>query len=285
MGVISNHFSMRRCTTDRFLRFALLSVAVVVVTVSIASPLVAQSAVDGLLARTYVDPHGAKMPYRLFIPREYDPSRSYPLIVFLHGGAGNGADNLQQIIGGNTNGSHMWIRDDVQREHPAFVVAPQALDGETWGGPEAPELSPAASMMIEIVENLQHEFNIDKSRLYLTGQSLGGFGTWDVIIRRPDLFAAAVPLCGSGIVKEFPFRTVYAPTDFKRIKEVPIWVFQGADDADVPPEGPRQTVAALRSIGSKVRYTEYPGVGHRVWEHAYVDPALVAWIFAQHRSP
>jgi predicted peptidase len=225
------------------------------------------------------------MPCRLFIPRAYNPKRSYPLIVFLHGGAGNGADNLKQIIEGNTNGSHVWIRDNVQREYPAFVLAPQAPDGETWGGPEAPELSPAARMMLEIVGSLRHKFNIDKSRLYLTGQSLGGFGTWDVIIRRPDIFAAAVPLCGSGIVKGFPFRTVYAPTDFKRIRDVPIWVFQGADDATVPRDGPRQTVAELRRVGNKVRYTEYPGVGHQVWEHAYEDPELVAWVFSQHRTP
>ncbi len=285
MGVISNNFSMKQYTTDRFSGLALLSIAVAMVTATITSSLAAQNAVDGLVARTYVDSRGAKMPYRLFIPRAYDSKRSYPLIVFLHGGAGNGTDNIQQITGGNTNGSHVWTHDDVQREHPAFVLAPQAPDGATWGGPEAPDLSPTARMMLEIVRSLEHEFNIDKLRLYLTGQSLGGFGTWDVIIRRPDVFAAAVPLCGSGIVKGFPFRTVYAATDFEKIKDVQIWVFQGADDTTVPPEGSRQAVAALRKVGSNIRYTEYPSVGHRVWEHAYIDPALVAWLFAQHRSP
>lgn len=282
MGVISNNSSTKRCTTDRLLGFTLFFAFVAIAT--FASQLAAQDSVDGLVARTYVDSHGAKMPYRLFIPRGYDPRRSYPLIVFLHGGAGNGTDNLQQIIEGNTNGSHVWISDNVQREHPAFVLAPQAPDDATWGGPEAPDLSPAARMMLEIVASLGHEFKIDRSRLYLTGQSLGGFGTWDVIIRRPDIFAAAVPLCGSGIVKEFPFRTVYAPADFERIKDLPIWVFQGTDDTTVPPNGPRQTVAALRKVGSKIRYTEYPGVGHRAWERAYLDPELVAWLFAQHRT-
>jgi predicted peptidase len=192
---------MKRCTTDRFLGFALVVIIIVMGAATIVPHLAAQDSVAGLVARTYVDSHGAKMPYRLFIPRPYDSRQSYPLIVFLHGGAGNGADNLQQIIGGNTNGSQVWMRDDVQREYRAFVLAPQAPDDATWGGPEARELSPAARMMLEIVGSLRHEFNIDKSRLYLTGQSLGGFGTWDVIIRRPDVFAAAVPLCGSGIVK------------------------------------------------------------------------------------
>jgi hypothetical protein len=137
VGVISNCFSMKRCTTDRFLGCALLFIVVAMVSATIVPPLDAQDPVDGLVARTYVDSHGARMPYRLFIPRAYDPGRSYPLIVFLHGGAGNGVDNLQQIIEGNTNGSHVCISDNVQREYPAFVLAPQAPDGETWGGPEA----------------------------------------------------------------------------------------------------------------------------------------------------
>jgi predicted peptidase len=282
--VTSNHFSMKPYTTDRFLWFGFLALLVLMVADTIVPRLAARDKADGLVARIYLDPNSARLPYRLFVPHTYDSKRSYPLIVFLHGGAGNGADNLQQIMGGNTNGSHVWIRDDVQREYPAFVLAPQAPDGATWGGPEGTELSSAARMMLEIVENLRHEFNIDKSRLYLTGQSLGGFGTWDVIIRRPDVFAAAVPLCGSGIVKGFPFRTVYAPADFEKIRDLPIWVFQGEDDTTVPPSGPRQTVAALRKVGSNVRYTEYPGVGHRVWERAYSDPKLVAWLFAQHRS-
>jgi len=222
------------------------------------------------------------MPYRLFIPQSYDRAHSYPLIIYLHGGGGNGTDNLKQISGGNTNGSHVWTYEKAQREHPAFVVAPQAPEGTTWGGPELAESSPEARMMLEIVGMLEREFNIDKSRSYLTGQSLGGFGTWDMIIRHPNLFAAAVPLCASGTIKEFPFRKVYAAAEFKKIKSLPIWVFQGADDTSVPVSGPRQTVATLRKLGSNVKYTEYPGVGHNVWEHAYVEYGLIEWLFAQH---
>jgi len=266
------------------LKFRLLSLLVLGIAAAIALAASSQQPVDGFIARNYTDSKGATMPYRLFIPRAYDASQSYPLIVYLHGGVGNGSDNLKQISEGNINGSHVWTSKNAQSRHPVFVLAPQAPDGATWGGPEASELSAAAQTMLEITESLQREFNIDKARLYLTGQSLGGFGTWDVIIRRPNLFAAAVPLCGSGIVNQSPFRRVYSSAEFERVKNMPIWVFQGADDRDVPADGPRKTVATLREIGSKVRYTEYAGVGHRVWEHAYLEPGLIDWLFAQRTS-
>ena len=275
---------MERFITEEAMRFNLLSLLVLGLTVAPAFTTSAQQPVDGFLARNYKDSRGATMPYRLFIPRTYDPQQSYPLVVYLHGGGGSGGDNLQQILKGNASGSHVWASEHVQGEHPVFVLAPQAPEGATWGGPEASELSAAAREMLEIMESLEREFNIDKARLYLTGQSLGGFGTWDVIIRRPNLFAAAVPLCGSGIVPQYPFRKVYSSSEFSRIKEMPIWVFQGADDENVPAVGPRNTVDTLREIGSRVRYTEYGGVGHRVWEHAYLEPGLIDWVFAQHRA-
>jgi predicted peptidase len=244
----------------------------------------AQQPVDGFLPRTFTDSKGAKMPYRLFIPPTYDSTHSYPLIVYLHGGAGNGTDDVSQISGGNADGTHVWTTKEVQSEHPAFVLAPQAPNDEDWGGPENSDLSPSSKSMLEIVESLEHEFKIDKARLYITGQSLGGYGTWDIIIRRPKTFAAAIPLSGSGVVDNSPFQRTYSAAEFQRIKNLPIWVFQGADDKTVPPEGPRKTVATLQSLGSKLRYTEYAAVGHAVWKRAYREPGLIDWLFAQHKS-
>jgi predicted peptidase len=242
----------------------------------------AQEHVDGFAARTYLSGRGPAMPYRLFIPPSYDGLRAYPLIVYLHGSGGLGSDNLLQISGGNTNGTHVWAKSEVQAAHPAFVLAPQAPEGASWGGPELKELSPAAQTMLEIVAGLEKEFHIDRTRIYLTGQSLGGFGTWDILVRHPGIFAAAVPLCGSGKIAEAPFRKVYSPAEFATIKDVPIWVFQGAADSTAPVQGVRETIATLRSAGSKVKYTEYAGVEHQVWERAYLDRALIEWMFAQH---
>jgi len=216
------------------------SILAAVVFAALAIAAHAQQPIDGFLPRTFTNSKGAKMPYRLFIPPTYDAIHSYPLIVYLHGGAGNGTDNVSQISGGNTEGTHVWATKEAQREHPAFVLAPQAPNNEDWGGPENSDLSPAAKSTLEIIESLEHEFKIDKARLYITGQSLGGYGTWDMIIRRPNLFAAAIPLCGSGEANHPPFQKRYSTAEFERIKNLPIWVFQGADDKTVHAEGPRK---------------------------------------------
>jgi len=265
------------------MKHRVLSIGIALCAVAIAARLFGQESVEEFVSRKYTNSDGATMPYRLFIPRAYDRDRSYPLVVYLHGGGGLGSDNLKQISGGNTNGTQVWISQAAQSKHPAFVIAPQAPEGATWGGPDASELSSPALLMLEILEGLQREFSIDRTRLYLTGQSLGGFGTWDIIIRRPDLFAAAVPLCGGGSLNQSPFRTVYRPADVETIKGMPIWVFHGADDESVPVQGSREMVATLRKLGSKIKYTEYPRVGHAVWEHAYAEPALIDWMFAQRR--
>jgi predicted peptidase len=134
-------------------------------------------------------------------------------------------------------------------------------------------LSPYAEAALEIVAAVSREFAIDSSRIYLTGQSLGGRGTWDIISKRPDVFAAAVPLCGDGNTS----RIVAA-------RNVPIWVFHGANDPLVPVAGSREMVAALQRAGSPVKYTEYPDVEHNVWTRAYVDPELHEWLFRQRRA-
>ena len=265
------------------MKFVMLTLSVALVAAAAAPSLCAQETVDGFVARKYTNSAGATLPYRLFIPRGYDKGRTYPLVVFLHGGWGRGSDNLKQLSEGNAVGPHVWTREATQSKNPAFVVVPQTPEGETWGGPENSELSPSARLMLEIVEGLLREFSIDRARLYLTGQSLGGYGTWDIIVRRPDMFAAAVPLCGSGRLDRAPYRTTYSPSELKKIVDMPMWVFQGAEDENVPVAGVRETVAALRKLGSKVKYTEYAGVGHAVWEKAYEDPELIDWMFAQRR--
>jgi predicted peptidase len=133
----------------------------------------------------------------------------------------------------------------------------------------------AAQTALEILESLEREFHIDKTRIYVTGQSMGGFGSWDLIVRRTNLFAAAAPLCGSGVQDFFPNRKTYSKEEFERLRGVPIWVFQGTNDKIVPATGPRKTVATLKEMGIEVKYTEYAGVGHRVWERAYGEPGFM----------
>jgi predicted peptidase len=131
---------------------------------------------------------------------------------------------------------------------------------------------PHVAALLEPLNDLRSELRIDPSRVYLVGQSLGGFGVWDLIARHPDLFAAAVPLCGGG--------------DPKRIlsaRDVAVWAFHGAKDATVLPSRSREMIGALRTVNPSVRYTEYADVGHDVWRHAFRERDLPEWMFAQRR--
>jgi predicted peptidase len=233
----------------------------------------AQEVVDGFLGKVLRAADGSMLPYRLFLPDAAARARPLPLIVYLHGGGGAGRDNLKQISGGNTNGTHVWTGPEIQRRHPAFVVAPQLPDDEQWAAPALDRLAPYSALVIELLASLAKEFRIDPDRIYLTGQSRGGRGTWDIISKRPELFAAAVPLCGDG--------------DSSRVRaarHLPIWAFHGAKDETIPVAGSRELVAALRAAGSTVRYTEYPDVGHNVWTVAYLERELPDWLFQQRRS-
>jgi predicted peptidase len=127
-------------------------------------------------------------------------------------------------------------------------------------------------MTLSIVESLEKEFSIDQRRIYLRGQSNGGNGTWDLAMKRPNLFAAAVPLCGGG-----------NPALAARIAQLPVWAFHGEKDDVIPVDSSRRMIAEMKLLGGNPKYTEYPKVGHDVWLHALKEPGLVDWLFAQHR--
>ena len=239
-----------------------------------ASASQAQDVVDGFTARTFVEANGMRMPYRIFVPDSQVRVRHLPVIVYLHGGGGAGTDNLRQISGGNTNGTHVWVTPEIQARHPAFVVAPQLPNGNRWDARSSDGIAPYASLVIDLLGSLSREFAIDLDRVYLTGQSLGGYGTWDLIAKRPELFAAAVPLCGEG-----------TPSRARAVRNLPIWVFHGAKDEAVPVSASREMVAALQAVDGAVKYTEYPQVGHEVWTVAYVEEDLPGWLFGQKRIP
>jgi predicted peptidase len=233
----------------------------------------AQDTADGFVARVHTGPTGPGMPYRLFIPVGQHPGEPLPLIVYLHGSGGAGTDNRRQISGGNTAGTHIWTTPALQAKHQAFVLVPQIPTDAQWSATESDALAPYAQRVLDLVARLSKEFAIDADRIYLVGQSLGGFGVWDVVSKRPKLFAAAVPLCGGGDA-----------TRVRAARDVAIWAFHGTRDVVVPVQASRDMVAALKSVGSSVRYTEYPEAGHDVWRLAFANPELPEWMFAQRRS-
>lgn len=232
----------------------------------------AQDVVDGFAARSFTSSTGVTMPYRLFTPDTRAHRGPLPIVIYLHGSGGAGTDNLKQISGGNTDGTHAWIAPDMQARHPAFVLAPQMTGGNQWGAPRSDEITPHAALVLELLASLSKELAIDSDRVYLVGQSLGGRGTWDLISKRPDLFAAAVPLCGDG-----------SATRISKARAVPVWAFHGARDEVIPVSASRELVAALKAAGSSVKYTEYPDTGHNVWTRAFSEKDLAEWMFMQRR--
>jgi len=207
--------------------------------------------------------NGRTMPYRLFRPSE--GSDKLPLVVYLHGSGGSGNDNMLQIEGGNIFGTHVWALDENQSHFPAFVLAPQTHLSQGWGQ-EGLELT------IELIQALIRDLAIDPARVYLTGQSMGGIGTWNMLAAHAPFFAAAVIVCGAG-----------DPGQASLTHGTPIWIFHGTLDRTIRVERARLIVQALTKEGGKPKYTEYPTIGHAVWESAYTEPRLINWLFSQRR--
>jgi len=236
-----------------------------------ASGVEAQDVIDGYAAHTLRGADGAVMPYRLFVP-DTASAGPLPLVVYLHGGGAAGTDNVRQLFLGNAVGTRLFASPDLQARHRAFVAVPQAPTTHRWYALTSDSLSRYGQLVVELVETLIDRYPIDPDRVYLTGLSRGGRGTWDIARKRPDLFAAAVPSCGEG-----------TPSKAASLGDLPIWAFHGAQDATVSVEGSREMVAALRALGSTVKYTEYPDEGHSACTFPYREPELAEWLFQQRR--
>ncbi len=232
----------------------------------------------GFEGREYISPGGRLLRYRLFRPPGYDAKKRYPLIVFLHGSSGAGVDNRRQLTGSRRAGVELWVSPRSQAEHPAFVLAPQAdpAHAPTWVRQwrVSPRADPARAepleLVVELLDELARELSIDTDRVYLTGYSMGGFGTWIGVSRHPRRFAAAVPIAGGGD----PTHAVDT--------EAAVWAFHGARDRVVPVRRSREMIRALERAGEKPLYTEYPDAGHEIWERVYEEPGLADWLFKQH---
>ena len=223
--------------------------------------------------------NGNIMPYRILIPADYNPEITYPLVLCLHGASGRGIDNKCQCRASKAFLS--LSSPDVQKRYPSFLLTPQCPKEKQWvdipwkkGSYSISEVhvSEQMELVLEILYSIKKEFSIDPARIYVTGQSMGGYGTWDIILRNPDLFAAAVPVCGAG-----------DPAQAERIAFLPIWAFHGDKDKRVPANGSREMYAALKRFGGNIRYTKYPGFGHDALAISWMEEGLIPWLFKQHK--
>lgn len=227
--------------------------------------------------RQYISPQGDTLNYRLLSP-DYDTGRKYPLVVFLHGSGERGRDNEAQLQWGVLN----FSSDENMMMYPAFVVAPQCPPGMSWSNFTREEnrsdlkLSPKPSrpmeLLIALIDSLKNRMKVDVARIYITGLSMGGYGTFDAIQRYPDLFAAAVPVCGGGDTSRVSL-----------IKHLPIWIYHGTEDPAVSPVLSLNMVNALNNAGAMPGFTLIPEVGHFSWIAAYSDRKMLQWLFRQHK--
>ena len=231
----------------------------------------------------YSDGEGRRIRYRYFVP-VLEEGKTYPLVVFLHGSGERGEDNDLQVAG--NRGAVVWTEPEEQALRPCFVLAPQVPEGLSFASPEVEYPLMAA------LETFLREHPVDRQRIYLTGLSMGGMGTWRYCARYPRVWAAAAPICGAG-----------DPLEIRAAKHIPFWTFHAVDDPFVPiaghtgsGAGTRLMAAALRAYGAEVRSTEYPAgyihahygypeavAGHASWEPAYSDGEFRAWLFRQDR--
>jgi predicted peptidase len=221
----------------------------------------------------YVDSKGDTLCYRQLYP-DADTLRKYPLIIFLHGSGERGNDNEAQLKWGVTN----FATDENMLRHPALVIAPQCPDKISWSNFSRTDMklqpSPTRPMelLIELIHKLIKTMPVDSNRIYITGLSMGGYGTYDAIERYPHLFAAAVPVCGGGDVSRAA-----------SIVHIPIWIFHGSEDPAVNPVYSLDMLEALTKAGAHPGFTQYPEVGHFSWLGAYSDPLMIEWLFRQHK--
>jgi len=215
------------------------------------------------------------LPYRIYVPENLDPAVKYPLVLCLHGSGNKGDDNLAQL--GRSSAVHTLLAPENLEKYPCVVLAPQCPAGQRWvRGHGQYDLPGNAERLMGLLEQVRATYPVDPARIYITGLSMGGFGTWGMLRAYPDTFAAAVPICAGW---DLPDDLGNAP----RMKEIPIWVFHGTLDDDVPVARSREMVRALEDAGGNVKYTEYPDEGHACWERAYNESDLLPWLFAQTR--
>jgi len=228
---------------------------------------------------------GERYNYRVWLPPRYTRLRRWPVILYLHGSGERGNDNYAPITSGLPDALMQF-----GSRYPEIVVIPQCRDGLEWYGPM--EEQALAALEASIVE-----FRGDRRRVTLTGISMGGAGAW-YMARLPSRFAAVVPISGEVLRQtDDPFpqplpKDLAAILDAPDARDVlaraigntPVWAFHGADDPEIPADESRWMVAALRAIGNRVLYTEYPATGHNAWDRAYADPQLASWMLQPQRT-
>lgn len=225
---------------------------------------------------------GYTLPYQVMFPENYEASKQYPLVIFLHGAGERGNDNLKQLTHGR-----QFLTDHFRSVYPAIVIAPQCPADSFWANVERHELDGRMTLVFGLTDEATRPMHtlmalirhwiasgkVDTRRIYIGGLSMGGMGTLELLWRMPDTFTAAFPICGGGDTNKLGFYAGHTA----------VWLFHGDADSVVPVRNSRVIYEQLKALGGDVRYTEYPDVNHNSWDRVFEEPDLVPWLF-EHRK-
>jgi predicted peptidase len=222
------------------------------------------------------------MPYRILYPMDYDSTKAYPLVLFLHGAGDRGNDNRKQL----SKGGSLFVKDEVRKNYPAFVVFPQCSYMSFWSTlqlgydtvtkrplmqfPVNGKPTKAMELLEGMTAHLLETLPVKKDQVYVGGLSMGGMGTYEIVKRMPGIFAAAFPICGAANAATAP-----------NLVNASWWVFHGEKDPLVSFHFSKDMVDALKREGAQVKFTAYPNAVHNSWDKAFAEPGLLPWLFSQ----
>jgi predicted peptidase len=221
--------------------------------------------------------------YRILFPESFDPKRQYPIVFFLHGRGEQGNDNQKQL----THGGKLFLKEEYRKNFPAIVVFPQCTPDSYWSNvtittdmkgkrtftfQKKGKPTKAMHALLGMLDNFMDKPYVDKSRDYLGGLSMGGMGTYELLRRKPKVFAAAFAICGGDHV-----------ANVEKYKNVPLWIFHGEKDDVVPMTFSTIIADQLKVLGKPVNLTLYPNANHNSWDSAFAEPKLLPWLFANHK--
>ncbi|VTS01161.1 Putative peptidase OS=Singulisphaera acidiphila (strain ATCC BAA-1392 / DSM 18658 / VKM B-2454 / MOB10) GN=Sinac_7486 PE=4 SV=1: Abhydrolase_5 [Gemmata massiliana] len=244
------------------MRSLFLSAVVLLALVAVRPVRADEKPKTGFIDKTFKNADGSTSPYVVFVPKNYDGTKEYPTILFLHGSG--------ETKGGKKMPVEVGLGEAIKKREATFpfiVVIPQS-EKRTWSA-----TSDDGKRALAILDAVQKEYKTDPKQQILSGLSMGGYGTWSIATAHPDRWAAIVPVCGGG-----------NPKEADKIKSIPCWCFHGDADTAVKVERSREMIDALKKAGAEPKYTEYPKVGHNSWDMAYGTDELYKWLLGQKKK-
>ena len=233
--------------------------------------------IDEYSAEVWKSPNGGSINYRYRLPYKVEEGKKYPMLFFLHGAGGRGVDNKGQLL--DANSIDAFKSQKLLSKFNSYVFAGQVPEGEQWvnvdwtsNDHQMPKISNSMQKTLEALDAFIIDSNnqVDVNRIYIMGLSMGGYGTWDAVQRRPNFFAAAVPICGGG-----------DKSMAKSLINVPIWSWHGNKDQVINVLRSREMNSAIKRSGGSPKYTEVKGRGHDVWLDVWSSDDLWEWLYSQ----